>query len=240
MIVMEPAIVALLVTLASAGAVMGAKAVHNLVARRRWRAAVRLPARLRRAASAPVRAIGQSREGVVTVRGRVEAISELTVAPVSGLAGVAVEVVLRARRLDGPPGAAPRHLHTWARVFDLELDDGTGRALVRLREGAYLAALPATRAGAYDDLPEETCQAILASRDLPAWAALDTVAYEERVLRAGDEVHVLGHARREADVARAGYRELPTRLVLEAGELPVVIAVERSAIGELLDSLPEE
>jgi hypothetical protein len=174
--------------------------------------------------------VGSAPNGIVRLQGRVVPEGPLLTAPLSGTACVAFDALVGDRAGDG--GEPPTRVY---RATSFTLDDGTGRALVRL----HLAG-PHPELGLDDAGPPELSCALRRTdvtvygpiqTDQPAieaalrrlefgWAgAAQRVRLCEGWLRPGDIVSVVGYGRCEVDPTgqRQGYRDPGRRYLVTHG-----------------------
>ncbi|MDB4967104.1 MAG: hypothetical protein JWN44_2793 [Myxococcales bacterium] len=111
---------------------------------------------------------------------------------------------------------------------DFVLRDDSGFVVVRAANASIFwerGREPRTAADHVRATPET--RAFLKKHDLPAtdWVGELPYSFSEGVLGAGDEIALVGRARREADpYAPSAFRDLPTRLIFEAATDPLIIA----------------
>jgi hypothetical protein len=156
-----------------------------------WRQVFSEQATLRRQlAGAPRSRIGDVRQGVVSVQGRVALGEQVLVAPLSGRRCAAFRLAVPARVLGGDSDPVSEARPFW-------LDDGTGLALVEAGTDVVLALRP--RASGRWGSPRR--------------------GYREGLILEGEIVSVAGHAALELSPSAAppGPRKLPACLVLRAG-----------------------
>ena len=145
----------------------------------------------------------------------------------------------RARPSDGAARRLPIFLDKTAlRAYDtvkrrFQLDDGTGRALVRFEGDAHLTLGVVDTAAGGDDAVEADERAILDRHQQPALRHGHTpdLRFRERAIAVGELISVTGRGVREADpsprAAHLGRGAPPTRLVLHptAGQ-PLVLSTD--------------
>jgi hypothetical protein len=180
--------------------------------------------------------IAQAQEGLVRLIGRVHLTGVGLTAPVSGRPCVAYRLIVKV--MDDND--------RWREVLELEdacpfvLADETGQAVIDAEAGPLWLSLVPDRGDASTGSGREsadltTVRELLNSDDIePRGAAprmifgeRERVYFSEAVLLPGNQVAVGGPCAREIalDGERAGYREVPRRLVVRgAGEEPLLIS----------------
>jgi hypothetical protein len=165
---------------------------------------------------APIR-IRDAVEGPIEITGRVRAVAEPMAAPLSGRPCAYYQVVISGPGMWGAAFRGPRA------ACELEIDDGTGRALVHvpppgdLSEQEVLCALPGThteKTGLTGDPP--ALERLLAD---PAYPRIDgglPLFAAEAIVAEGDTLTVAGYAVREAPGS-------PLLLVTPARQYPVLL-----------------
>jgi len=133
-----------------------------------------------------------------------------------------------------------RSVFDHAEINDFEVDDGTGRALVRAA-GARIIFKQEYRkkSGLFQSIPP-SLERLLDHNGIPhkGWLFDETFRWSEYFLEPGEDVSVYGQARHEVDGGRqaAGYRDLPSRWVMgppEEGPMIIVDMLQREFIKEL-------
>jgi len=181
--------------------------------------------------------------GVLAVQGHARAVRTMK-CPFSGEAIIGVRVTIEfVERVVSEHSEGPmRQIVDFTEIQPFEVLDETGAALVRGKP-AVLLGMPARRDN--DQFAVDLTGEWLEHRvRLEGFSNTDLVVAKDlschvRVLHQGSRVYVLGRSTREVDPSSAvesGYREAPTRLVLEP---PVdgLLLVADCHHGELMESL---
>ena len=109
--------------------------------------------------------------------------------------------------------------------------DASGKALVEPADPQLLLGSDVSRTTGPLDRAPAGLRTLLArhGHSTRGWFLERSLAWTEAVLVAGDEVYVRGQARREVTMTEepAGYREAPSRLVLEPGVGQQMIIADR-------------
>ena len=198
---------------------------------------------LARVEQTPVSPVATAEPGPVAIQGRAEALETIH-SPLQERDVLADRIKVADNTDD-----APVILVDTGETADFLVVDGSGKALVNADGAMLLCGADVTRnTGALDRAPA-ALRVLLAKRghSTRGWLFERSLAWSESVLEHGDEVYVCGHARREVtqDEEPKGYREAPSRLVLEQGRGQQVVVADRHRedVVSLLRSyqvLPEE
>ena len=197
----------------------------------------RVQALRERIASFRLRLVARTGEGRAAIQGRARPL-ELLRAPLSGAAvigfRVKVEHLGRSRR------------SRWTTLVDVsevapfEVEDSTGRALVRPTESQLLLELETIKeSGFFTSAPPELEELLQRHGETSRGFVLQKkLRWSEYLLEPGEQVFACGKARREPDPGAegGGFREAPTRLVLEAPEEGPMLIADRLP-GRLLRAL---
>jgi hypothetical protein len=186
---------------------------------------------------ARVSRIGDVREGLVKVVGKLELLETLT-APLSGRRCACYEVIVD--KAEGGGDAEMPLIHEVATRDFLVMDD-SGRARATVSPAAQMAVTKDAHWFSGDlNHGTPTLEALLARH---GWSstrlAFDrTLRYREGVLEPGEEVAVFGMAHRESEPDPSpsdpawGYREAPSRLVIRGtARQPLLVSDDPSTLG---------
>ena len=186
-------------------------------------------------------AIAEAQEGAVRLIGRVHLTGEALIAPVSQRPCIAYQTTIRIGNNDGQ----------WEKALGLEdlcpfvLTDETGQAVIESGAGPYsillIPGLTASTSRFREDSAElKTARGLLRAENIDEQTFFGNnkpIQFSEAVLLPGTEVSVAGRCTREValDGERAGYRELPQRVVVRgSADEPLLLSNWR----ELLEKTP--
>jgi hypothetical protein len=192
----------------------------------------------------PLVQVGDHATGWVRITGRVRPSNERLRAPWSGRDAVFIDLHVGAAGATAGPRRTRRRVVT---AVDFEIDDGTGRALVRI---------PPLRPGAAEALTEEATEILTAmrpSKRIRRWgpggapAELQRLMARfglenpgelpftatERIIAPGDELTVAGYATWEPSSSgtSGSFRSMPTVMVLEASSEHAIALASPRALG---------
>jgi hypothetical protein len=182
-------------------------------------------------------AIAEAHDGLVRLTGRAQPSGESLTSPVSQRCCVAFQLVVKVMDGDGQ----------WRDVLEVEearpftLVDESGQAAIDTAAGPCSISLVPDRKDSSSIFRSESndlriARALLRSRDVETETILGRergIWFTEAVLLAGAEVAVGGQCAREVtlDGDRAGYREVPQRLVVRGtAQEPLMLSNWRAAL----------
>jgi hypothetical protein len=188
--------------------------------------------------SFPWQAIATAREGRAAVQGVARA-GELLRAPLSGREVIGFRVKVEHQ------DSSNRNAR-WLTLVDIsevnafQVQDSTGTAWVEPSFSSLILALESQgRNGMFSSAPPELEQLLNKHGETTrGWIFEKALRWSEYLLEPGERVYVGGHARREIDhaLATAGYRDTPTRLVINSpDDGPMIIS--DSLRRDLIESL---
>lgn len=173
----------------------------------------------------PVTPIARASSGPVAVQGSAEARQTVT-SPLSGRQVIAFRVKIADNSDD-----APVTLVDTSEAAAFLVVDATGKALVEPADALLLLASDTHETAGVLERAPAGLRSLMArhGHSTRGWIFERSLTWTEAVLEVGDDVYVQGVARREVtlDEEPAGYREAPSRLVVEAGEGQQMIISDR-------------
>jgi hypothetical protein len=175
----------------------------------------------------PIVSIRQAGEGPLAVEGRALAL-ETMVAPFSAKTVIGFRVKVEQARSDGE-GTTWETLVDLSELQDFEVEDGTGRALVRAVDYELLLDREERQTNGILTSVPDAVEAFLRHHGETShgWIFNKSLRWAEYLLEPGEAVFVTGRGRRELDPRQEvdNLRQAPTRLVVDPpSDGPIVVA----------------